>query len=139
MSMFSGLTNQISGMINKAKGDGGEEQQEVAAESGVENGGGVQPDMDGSVEGEEQVQGGAAKVSGLAQGLMMKAMSAKDGLKEKASNFQAPNLQGLGGSLMQGVTNLIPGKKEEDVPTPPDPNPPTDMGGEVIENEEFQE
>ena len=46
---------------------------------------------------------------------MMKAMAAKEGMKEKASNFQAPNLQELGGNLMQNVTNLIPGRKEEDV------------------------
>ena len=133
MSMFTGLTSQISGMINKAKGEGGEDNQEVA--EGIENGAAAGGELDGA-EGAEQATG-AGKMGGLAQGLMMKAMSAKDGIKEKASNFQPPNLQGLGGSLMQGVTNLIPGKKEEDVPTPPDPNPPTaDMGGEVLESEE---
>jgi len=38
------------------------------------------------------------------------------------------------------VTNLIPGRKEEDVPTPPEPNPPSDIGGELVEGEgEIQE
>ncbi len=130
--MFTGLTSQISGMINKAKGEEAAEGAEQVPQEGVENGGGEV--LEGTDMNEQG--GGAGGVSGLAQGLMMKAMSAKDGIKEKASNFQPPNLQGIGGSLMQGVTNLIPGKREEDVPTPPEPNPPTDVGGELIEGEE---
>ena len=27
-------------------------------------------------------------------------------------------------------------RKEEDVPTPPEPNPPSEMGGELVEGEE---
>ena len=134
MSMFTGLTSQITGLMNKAKGgEAGAEEGAVdpqqQAQMVEENGG-------EEMEGGEQAQG-AGGVSGLAQGLMMKAMSAKDGLKEKASTFQPPNLQGLGGSLMQNVTNLIPGRKEDDVPTPPELNPPSEMGGEMVEGEEM--
>ena len=128
--MFSGLTNQISGFMGK-KGAEGEEgvEENVAANIETQENGGEET-------GEEQAQAAPGGVSGLAQGLMMKAMSAKDGIKEKASSFQAPNLQGIGSNLMQGVTNLIPGRKEEDVPTPPEPNPPSEIGGEVVEGED---
>ena len=135
--MFSGLTNQISGLLAKGKGEEGEvdpnaaegvvpQQQQAQEGVAVENG----------AEGMEGAEGQAGGMSGLAQGLMMKAMTAKDGLKEKASTFQPPNLGGMGGSLMQNVTNLIPGRKEEDVPTPPEPNPPSEIGGEMLEGEE---
>ncbi len=137
--MFSGLTNQISGLVANKLGKGAEagteeEAAAAAAAAAEENG-------EEMVAGEEAAAGGgggmSGGVSGLAQGLMMKAMSAKEGIKEKASNFQAPNLQGLGSNLMQNVTNLIPGKREEDVPTPPEPNPPSDIGGgELVEGEE---
>ena len=128
--MFSGLTNQISGWVANKSGAKPAEGEEGAAEgemAGQENG------EEGMEEGAQQTGGG---VTTLAQGLMMKAKEAKDGIKEKASNFQPPNLQGLGNNLMQGVTNLIPGRKEEEVPTPPEPNPPTDIGGELVEGEE---
>lgn len=123
MSMFSGLTNQISGWVANKTGQG---------EPGQE---GVDPNMqqqmpqDGVNGGEyaEQVEGGEQQpppggVSGFAQGLMMKAMTAKDGLKEKAGAMagQGANLGAMGGQLMSGVTNLIPGRKEEEVPNPPD-------------------
>lgn len=78
------------------------------------------------VEGGEQAQAGG--VSGFAQGLMMKAMTAKEGMKEKAASINTGNIGAMGGQLMSGVTNLIPGRKEEEVPTPPDQIPPTDMG-----------
>lgn len=119
--MFSGLTNQISGWVANKTGQG---------EPGQE---GVDPNLqqqipqDGVNGGEyaEQVEGGeqqppAGGVSGFAQGLMMKAMTAKDGLKEKAGAMAPPNLGAMGGQLMSGVTNLIPGRKEEEVPNPPD-------------------
>jgi len=107
MSMFSGLTsqlNQVSGMVASKlgkgqPGEGGEEgapppeaqppQQPLVDENGEEI----------PVGEEGQAAGG---VSGLAQGLMAKAMSAKEGIKEKASNFQGMgNLQGMGANLMQ--------------------------------------
>merc|ERR1712018_299178 len=118
--------------MNKVKG--GDAAAEGAAEGEVpveataaaqENGEEV------AVEGGEQAAG-AGGVSGLAQGLMMKAMSTKDAIKEKGQGFQAPNLAQLGG-MMQNVQSLIPGRKEEDVPTPPEPNPPTEIGGEMEE------
>ena len=135
--MFSGLTNQVSGLIAKAKGE-----QQPTDEDGavVDNGAQMQQvDENGEEVPVEGGQPGAGGVAGLAQGFMAKAMSAKDGIKEKAAGFQPPNLQGLGNNLMQNVTNLIPGKKEEDVPTPPEPNPPSDMGGELVEGEEQME
>merc|ERR1711902_414676 len=74
--------------------------------------------MGEGVEGQEgQAPGG---VSGFAQGLMMKAMTAKEGLKEKAGVLQPGNLQAMGGQLMQTGMNLIPGRKEEEVPNPPE-------------------
>lgn len=128
--MFSGFTNQISGFIAKGKGEAAPEGEVIPQQ---ENG----EEVMGAVEGEEGAAAqGPGGVSGLAQGLMMKAMHAKDGFKEKASTFQPPNLQGLGSNLMQNVSNFIPGRREEEVPTPPEPNPPTDMGGEVMEGEE---
>ena len=135
MSMFSGLTSQITNLANKVKGGEGE----VAVD---ENGQPIAPAENGAevvegVEGAEGAEGAApGGVSGLAQGLMMKAMTAKEGIKEKAAGFQPPNLQGLGNNLMAGVTNLIPGRREEDVPTPPEPNPPSEMGAEMLEGEE---
>lgn len=120
--MFSGLTNQISGWVANKTGQGepGQEgvdpnlQQQQMAQDGV-NGGEYAEQVEG---GEQPAQAGG--VSGFAQGLMMKAMTAKDGLKEKAGAMAPPNLGAMGGQLMSGVTNLIPGRKEEEVPTPPD-------------------
>lgn len=120
--MFSGLTNQISGWVANKTGQGepGQEgvdpnlQQQQMAQDGV-NGGEYAEQVEG---GEQQPPPGG--VSGFAQGLMMKAMTAKDGLKEKAGAMAPPNLGAMGGQLMSGVTNLIPGRKEEEVPMPPD-------------------
>jgi hypothetical protein len=55
-------------------------------------------------------------------------MTVKDGVKEKAGAMNPGNLQAMGGQLMAMGTNLIPGRKEEEVP-----NPPEQMveGGEV--------
>lgn len=121
--MFSGLTNQISGWVANKTGQGepGQEgvdpnlQQQQMAQDGVNGGEYAQEGVEG---GEQQPPPGG--VSGFAQGLMMKAMTAKDGLKEKAGAMAPPNLGAMGGQLMSGVTNLIPGRKEEEVPMPPD-------------------
>jgi hypothetical protein len=126
---------QISGLASKLKPGGeGEEGAAAAAE------GEVQPEAVAQENGEELLAegdpaAGAGGVSGMAQGLMMKAMFAKDAIKEKGSTFQPPNFAQLGGNMMQNVTNLIPGKKEEDVPTPPEPNPPSEIGGEMVEEQ----
>lgn len=138
MSMFSGLTNQISGWVANKQGKAGEagaEGENPAVAEGQQQENGDDPVGEGAeAAGASAGTGVGAGVSGLAQGLMQKAMSAKEGIKEKASNFHTPNLQGLGNNLMQGVTNLIPGRREEEVPTPPEPNPPSDIGGgEVVE------
>jgi len=138
--MFSGLTNQISGWVANKTGQGQPEgdpnadpnadpnmqaaQQPMAQENGAE--------MMGEG-GEQQAPGG---VSGLAQGLMMKAMAAKQGMQEKAGSLNPQNMAAMGSGLLSNVTNLIPGRKEEEVPTPPEPNPPTDMGGQEVQYEE---
>ncbi len=107
--MFSGLTNQISGMVAQKLGKGGAEGEAAAegemAVAAEENGG-----EEVAAAGEEGAQQGAGGVSGLAQGLMMKAMSAKDGIKEKAAGFNAEQVKGMGMGLMANVQNLIPGR-----------------------------
>jgi len=142
--MFSGLTNQISGWVANKTGQGQDPnadpnadpnmqqqaQQPMAQENGGEGG-----EMMG--EGGEQAQAPGG-VSGLAQGLMMKAMAAKQGMQEKAGNLNPQNMAAMGTGLLSNVTNLIPGRKEEEVPTPPEPNPPTDMGQEVQYEEQVQ-
>lgn len=123
MSFFSGLTNQVSGFIASKTG-GGEPGQE-GVDPNMQ-----QPQQDGGVNGgeyAEQVEGGeqqqpAGGMSGFAGGLMMKAMAAKEGMKEKAGAIgaQAGGLGAMGGQMLSGVTNLIPGRKEEEVPMPPE-------------------
>jgi hypothetical protein len=49
---------------------------------------------------------------------MQKGFSIKDNLKEKAAVLNPHALQGIGSNLMGGITNLIPGRKEEEVPDP---------------------
>jgi len=71
-------------------------------------------------------------MASFAKGLMLKGMSVKENLKEKASALNAQNFQGFGSNLLGGITNLIPGRREEEVPTPPEPLPPTDLGEETI-------
>jgi len=130
MSMFSGLTNQISGWVANKTGQGepGQEgvdpnMQQQPMGDGVNGGEYAQE----GVEGAEQ-QPAAGGVSGFAQGLMMKAMTVKEAAKEKAGALQPGQLQAMGGQLMATGMNLIPGRKEEEVP-----NPPEQMvdGGEV--------
>lgn len=91
MSMFSGLGSQISGFVAQKMGKGGEgappeggEPQEVPQENGE---GGEGAGQEGGAGGP---LGGAM---GFAQGLMMKAAAAKEGIKEKASGLSAGNLQ----------------------------------------------
>jgi hypothetical protein len=95
MSMFSGLGSQISGFVAQKIGKGGEgappeggEPQEMPQENGEEV-----PQQEGGGGGP---LGGAM---GFAQGLMMKAAAAKEGIKEKASGLSAGNLQVWWGSF----------------------------------------
>jgi len=61
---------------------------------------------------------------GFAAGLMMKAHSLKEGVKEKSSGINLGNVQTMAGGVMGQVQGLIPGmKREEDVP---DPAPPAE-------------
>ncbi len=114
MSMFSGLTNQISGMVAQKLGKGGAEGEGA---EGDPNAAAAAPAVAGGEENGEQGElgeegaAGAGGVSGLAQGLMAKAMSAKDGIKEKAAGFNTDQVKGMGMGLMANVTNLIPGRR----------------------------
>ena len=84
MSMFAGLSNQISGFVAQKMGKGD------APPEGEE---GVAPPVDGAQENcEEGAEPGAGGAMGFAQGLMMKAAAAKEGIKEKASGLNAGNL-----------------------------------------------
>lgn len=148
MSMFSGFTNQISGWVATKTGSAPPAEEGAVDPNAVPQEQMVAPDNNGGAEmmGEECVEGqapaGAGGVSGFAKGLMQKGFAIKDNMKEKASALNPHNLQGIGSNLMGGITNLIPGRKEEEVPTPPEPNPPTDMGGEMMvegEQEYLQE
>lgn len=67
---------------------------------------------------------------------MQKGFSIKDNLKEKAAVLNPQALQGIGSNLMGGITNLIPGRKEEEVP---DPNMTGDMTGEMVMEGEQQQ
>ena len=60
-------------------------------------------------------------------------------MKEKASALNPHNLHGIGSNLMGGITNLIPGRKEEEVPTPPEPQATNEMGGDMMVEGEQQE
>ena len=71
----------------------------------------------------------AGGVSGFAKGLMQKGFSIKDNLKEKAAVLNPQALHGIGSNLMGGITHLMPGRKEEEVP---DPNMVGDMTGEMM-------
>eukprot|EP00090_Calanus_glacialis_P009402 TRINITY_DN1776_c0_g1_i2.p1 TRINITY_DN1776_c0_g1~~TRINITY_DN1776_c0_g1_i2.p1 ORF type:complete len:215 (+),score=61.25 TRINITY_DN1776_c0_g1_i2:194-838(+) len=100
-------------------GGGGAQEGEVM-EGGEQMGEGGVP-VEG-VEGEPQ-----PGAMGFAAGLMMKAHSLKEGVKEKSSGINLGNVQGIGsmaGGVMGQVQGLIPGmKREEDVP---DPAPPAE-------------
>jgi len=56
---------------------------------------------------------------GFAAGLMMKAHTLKEGVKEKSSGINLGNVQSMAGGVMGQVQGLIPGmRKEEEVPEP---------------------
>lgn len=95
---------------------------------------------DNNIEGVDD-QAETPPVSGMAsfaKGLMLKGLSVKENLKEKASALNAQNFQGFGSNFIGGITNLIPGRKEEEVPTPPEQIPPADMGEEMIMEDDQQ-
>ena len=125
--MFSGLTNQISGWVANKTGQGApvdpndpNAQQQAMDPNYPQNGAEGEVPM----EGDPNAAGGAGPM-GMAQGFLAKAMAAKDGVKEKASAFQPPNLGALGGGMIGNLTQMIPGqRREEEVPDPnmQDPN-----------------
>ncbi|XP_023348141.1 uncharacterized protein LOC111716866 isoform X1 [Eurytemora carolleeae] len=77
------------------------------------------------IEGEEGVEGQQAPAMGFAAGLMMKAHSLKEGVKEKSSGINLGNVQAMGsmaGGVMSQVQGIIPGmRREEEVPDPAQP------------------
>lgn len=121
--MFSGLTNQISGWVANKTGQGApvdpndpNAQQQAAMDPNY-----AQNGAEGEVpmEGDPNAPPGGGGAMGMAQGFLAKAMAAKDGVKEKASAFQPPNLGALGGGMIGNLTNMIPGqRREEEVPDP---------------------
>lgn len=121
--MFSGLTNQISGWVaNKTGGaaDPNADPNAAAAAAPVDPN---DPNAQYQQNGAEGVEGQPppAGMSGLAQGLMMKAMAAKQGMAEKASGLAANsgNIAAMGSGMLGQVTSMIPGqKREEEVPDP---------------------
>jgi hypothetical protein len=122
MSFFSGLSNQISGFVASKTG-GGEVDPNADPNAAVDpnagvNGAEIQYDENGQPIPQEAPAGG---VSGFAQGLMMKAMTAKQGIQEKAGALPIGNVAAMGQGVMGQAMNLIPGRKEEEVP-PVDPN-----------------
>merc|ERR1712126_18304 len=91
---------------------GGTEGQEQQLQEGQEG---------GYVEGgQEGMEGGDPAASmGFAAGLMMKAHSLKEGVKEKGAAINLGNVQSMAGGVIGQVQGLIPGmKREEDVPDP---------------------
>lgn len=121
--MFSGLTNQISGWVaNKTGGaaDPNADPNAAAAAAAVDPN---DPNAQYQQNGAEGVEGQPppAGMSGLAQGLMMKAMAAKQGMQEKAGAMAANsgNITAMGAGMISNVTSMIPGqRKEEEVPDP---------------------
>merc|ERR1711963_704680 len=84
MSMFSGLTNQISGWVANKTGQGADPnapQDPNAAPVDPNDPNYAQNGAEVPVDPNDQGQGGMA---GMAQGFLAKAMAAKDGLKDKA-------------------------------------------------------
>ena len=129
MSMFSGLTNQISGWVANKTGQGdpnadpNAQQQQQMDPNYAQNGAEGEVPM----EGDPNAQGGQGAM-GMAQGFLAKAMAAKEGMKEKAGAFQPPNLNALGGGMIGNITSMIPGqRREEEVPNPPEQG--VDMSG----------
>merc|ERR1712165_279844 len=120
MSMFSGLTNQISGWVANKTGQGApvdpndpNAQQQAMDPNYAQNG------AEGEVPMEGDPNAQPAGAMGMPRGFLAKAMAAKDGVKEKASAFQPPNLGQLGGGMIGNLTQMIPGqRREEEVPDP---------------------
>ncbi len=121
--MFSGLTNQISGMVAQRMGkaeaaaeeaagdqDGAAEAAEVEAEAEAEENGEEEVLAGEEEDQQQQQQQKAGGLTGMAQGLMARAMSAKEGIREKASGFSAGQVKGMGLGIMHNVQNLIPGR-----------------------------
>merc|ERR1712018_359800 len=117
MSMFSGLANQISGFVASKTGGGAEQPPVDPNDPNAQmDPNYVQNGAEGEVPPEGQAPGG---MMGMAQGFLGKAMAAKQGLQEKASGFQPPNLGNVGGGMLGNITSMIPGqKREEEVPDP---------------------
>merc|ERR1711962_345210 len=89
---------------------GGTEGQEQQLQEGQEG---------GYVEGgQEGMEGGdPAAAMGFAAGLMMKAHSLKEGVKEKSSGINLGNVQAMGsmaGGVMSQVQGIIPGMRREE-------------------------
>merc|ERR1719410_1336705 len=90
--------------------------------------------IEGVEEGGEQPPAGAM---GFAAGLMMKAHSLKEGVKEKSSGINLGNVQSMAGGVMSQVQGIIPGmRREEEVP---DPAPQEGEYQEYAEDGTYQE
>jgi len=117
---LSGLQAPFGGGAAPAEGVEGEQQYTEQGEL---------------IEGQEGMEGQQpAGAMGFAAGLMMKAHSLKEGVKEKSSGMNLGNVQAMGsmaGGMMSQVQGIIPGmRREEEVP---DPAPPQE------EYQEYQE
>lgn len=117
---LSGLQAPFGGGAAPAEGMEGEQQYTEQGEL---------------IEGQEGMEGQQpAGAMGFAAGLMMKAHSLKEGVKEKSSGMNLGNVQAMGsmaGGVMSQVQGIIPGmRREEEVP---DPAPPQE------EYQEYQE
>jgi len=125
--MFSGLTNQISGWVaNKTGGAADPNADPNAAAAGAAPVDPNDPNAQYQQNGAEGAEGAPPPggMSGLAQGLMMKAMAAKSGMQEKAGAIAANsgNITAMGAGMLSNVTQLIPGQKREEEVPPVDPN-----------------
>merc|ERR1712080_537245 len=108
MSMFSGLANHISGFVASKTGGGAEQPPVDPNDPNAQmDPNYVQNGAEGEVPPEGQAPGG---MMGMAQGFLGKAMAAKQGLQEKASGFQPPNLGNVGGGMLGNITSMIPGQ-----------------------------
>merc|ERR1719290_899159 len=111
--------------------------EEVPQEGGEVPAGQVPMEGGELPEGEAPPPGGAM---GFAAGLMMKAHSLTEGVKEKASGINTGNIQGIGamaGGVMGQVQGIIPGmRKEEEVP---DPAPQEEYQEYQEEEQQYQE
>lgn len=146
MSMFSGLTNQISGWVANKTGQGApvdpndpnaQQQQQAMDPNYAQNGAEGEVPM----EGDPNAAAGGGGPMGMAQGFLAKAMAAKDGVKEKASAFQPPNLGALGGGMIGNLTQMIPGQRREEEVPDPNMQQQVDMsgGGEMVDPNQQQQ